>query len=156
MRLAVLLSSALLWCAPHALGAQTREVRVLTTAACRKLLAAADAEAQRNDWRVTIAIVDAAGDLLCQQRHDAAAGNTADFAHGKARTAARYRRPTRSMDSTIANGRPHLLAIAGILPIEGGLPIELDGAVIGGIGVSGATAAQDAQVARAGLAALVR
>ncbi|MCU0647047.1 MAG: heme-binding protein [Gemmatimonadaceae bacterium] len=129
---------------------------MLTTAACRTLLAAADAEAQRNNWRVTIAIVDAAGDLLCQQRHDEAAGNTADFAHGKARTAARYRRPTRSMDSTIANGRPHLLAITGILPIEGGLPIQLDGAVIGGIGVSGATAAQDAQVARAGLTALVR
>jgi glc operon protein GlcG len=134
--------------------AQTREARVLTLEGARRIAAAAEAEAQRRGWSVTIAVVDAAGELLYLQRADDAASNTADFALAKARTAARFRRPTRALDSVVAGGRPHLLAIDGALPIEGGLPIEFDGRVIGGVGVSGATSAQDGLVARAGLTGL--
>lgn len=141
---------------PTLAAAQTREARLLTLTGVRRIVAAAESEAIRQGWNVTIAVVDAAGELIYLQRADDASANTADLATGKARTAARFRRPTRSLDSTIAAGRTHLLVIDGLVPFEGGLPIEVDGRVIGAIGVSGATSQQDGIVAKAGVAAVVR
>jgi uncharacterized protein GlcG (DUF336 family) len=84
---------------------------------------------------------------------DGARLSNVDFAMAKARTSARFQRPTKGLDSSVTAGRIQLLA-ADALPIEGGEPIVIDGQVIGAVGVSGGTAAQDAQVARAGIAAL--
>jgi uncharacterized protein GlcG (DUF336 family) len=84
---------------------------------------------------------------------DAALTSTA-IAQAKARTAARFRRPTRALDSSLTAGRTALLAFEGIMPVEGGVPIVVNGRVVGGVGVSGVTSAQDARCAQAGAAAV--
>jgi glc operon protein GlcG len=117
----------------------------------KKLAAAAMAEAQRNSWRVAIAIVDTHGLLKYYEMMDDTQTASATVAVDKARTAAMFRRPTKMFEEGIAAGRTALLGMHGATPIEGGLPIVVNGKVIGGIGVSGLTSAQDAQVAQAGL-----
>jgi glc operon protein GlcG len=136
--------------APAALGAQLADAKVLTLEAARNAVAAAEAEARRNSWRVSIAVVDAAGELIAFQRMDDAALTSTQVAQAKARTAARFRRPTRALDSSLAAGRTALLAFDGIMPVEGGVPIVVGGRVVGGVGVSGVTAQQDARCAQAG------
>ncbi len=147
-----LLAGALL-IAPVVVQAQTRLVPQLTLDGARRIVAGAEAEAARNGWVVSIAIVDAAGGLVLFQRADDAAPSSLDLSLGKARTAARFRRPTKALEETIAGGRSTLLALEGIVPLEGGIPIIVDGVVVGAVGVSGVTSAQDAQIAQAGLAA---
>jgi uncharacterized protein GlcG (DUF336 family) len=120
----------------------------------RKLAAGAMAEAQRNNWRVAIAIVDTHGFLKYYEMMDDTQTASAAVAVDKARTAAMFRRPTKMFEEGIAGGRLALLGMHGATPIEGGLPIITNGKVIGGIGVSGLTSVQDAQVAHAGLATL--
>lgn len=115
---------------------------------------AAEAEAARNQWNVAIAIVDAAGELILFHRLDGVQPVSLDIALRKARTAARFRRPTKALQDAVEAGRTVLLAIDGILPLEGGIPVVVDGQVIGAIGVSGVTSQQDAQIAQVGLAAL--
>jgi glc operon protein GlcG len=137
-----------------ALAGQTRSMEVLSLDGARRIMAAAEAEADRNGWQVTIAIVDPAGELIMLQRADGASPASVDIAQGKARTAARFRRPTKALEDAVAAGRQVLLSLEGLVLLEGGLPIEVGGRVVGGIGVSGVTSAQDAQIARAGLAAL--
>jgi glc operon protein GlcG len=117
----------------------------------KKLAAGAMAEAQRNSWRVAIAIVDTHGFLKYYEMMDDTQTASATVAVDKARTAAMFRRPTKMFEEGIAAGRTALLGMHGATPIEGGLPIVVNGKVIGGIGVSGLTSAQDAQVAQAGL-----
>ncbi|MEP7346492.1 MAG: heme-binding protein [Gemmatimonadaceae bacterium] len=136
-------------------GAQLLDAKVISLEAAQKMLSAADAEARKNGWTVSIAIVDAAGTLIAFQRMDNASLISADVAVGKARTAARMRRPTKALDSLITTGRVHYLAFDGIMPLEGGLPISYQGKIIGGIAASGATSAQDAQIAAAGITTLV-
>ena len=140
--------------APAALRAQLADARVLTLEAARNALAAAEAEAGRNGWRVSVAVVDAAGELVAFHRMDDAMPTSAQIAQGKARTAARWRRPTRALDSTLTAGRTAILAFEGTIPVEGGVPIVVNGRVVGGVGVSGVTSQQDAQCARAGAAAV--
>jgi glc operon protein GlcG len=77
-----------------------------------------------------------------------------EIAQGKARTSLLYKRPTKAMEDAVAGGRAVLMTLPGALPVEGGLPVTVDGRIIGGIGVSGVQSAQDAQIARAGLAVL--
>lgn len=126
----------------------------LTLSQVKKIAAAAEAEAASNNWRVIIAIVDAAGHLLYLQRDENAQLASLEIAQAKARTAALYRRPTKVFADFLAEGRqtPHFLP--NVMPLEGGLPILLDGKVVGAIGVSGVTAQQDGQIAAAGVAAL--
>ena len=102
---------------------------------------------------MTFAVVDAGAELVLFHKSDMSAPYNGDFALRKARTAARYRRPTKALDSVVAGGRIQLLA-ADALPIEGGVPIVVRGQVIGAVGASGGTAAQDAQAASAGIVAL--
>ncbi|NMM89013.1 hypothetical protein B2J88_32495 [Rhodococcus sp. SRB_17] len=119
------------------------------------IAAAAQAEALQNQWAVTIAIVDAGGHLLSLQRLDGAAPLSAHVAPAKARTAALGRRDTKGIEDMINGGRTAFLSaptIDGML--EGGLPIVHNGQCIGAVGVSGVKAPEDAQVARAGIAAL--
>ena len=117
----------------------------------RKIAAGAMAEAQRNQWRVAIAIVDTHGFLKYYEMMDDTQTASAIVAVEKARTAAMFRRPTKMFEEGIAGGRNALLGMREAIPIEGGLPIVLNGKVIGAVGVSGLTSAQDAQVAQAGL-----
>ncbi len=135
-------------------SAQLLEAKVIGMDAARTMMAAAEAEATRNGWPVAIAIVDAAGALILFHKLDGTQAASIDIAIGKASTAARLRRPTKALEDAIASGRMALAAVDGILPLEGGVPIVVDGEVIGAIGVSGVTSQQDAQVAEAGVAAL--
>lgn len=120
------------------------------------IAAAALAEARKNQWAVTIAIVDAGGHLLSLQRMDGAAALSAHVAAAKARSAAVGRRDTKGFEDMINGGRTAFLSapfIDGML--EGGLPILHNGQCMGAVGVSGVKAPEDAQVAAAGIAALV-
>lgn len=150
----VLLSVLLLALLPLAAQAQLADRKVLTIAAVKAMMNAAEAEAVRNNWNVSIAIVDAHGELLAFRRMDHASIASVDISQGKARTAARLRRPTKMLADALASGNVAFLSVDGITALQGGLPIEASGVVIGGIGVSGVTSAQDEQVAAAGVAAL--
>jgi uncharacterized protein GlcG (DUF336 family) len=132
--------------------AQLRSVSVISAQAAAKAIAAAQAEATKNGWNVSITVVDPNGDLVAFARMDAAPISSIDVSLGKARTAARFRRVTRYYDSVAVNGRPQVMGLPGVTPIEGGVPVVVNGAVVGAIGVSGATSAQDAQCATAGAA----
>lgn len=121
----------------------------------KKVMAAAEAEAKKNSWSVVIAIVDGGGHLVMLERLDNTQWGSVEIAQRKALTAAKFRRPTRFWEERIAKGGVDLklLKINGF-PMEGGLPIIHQGKVIGAIGVSGVTSTQDAQIGRAGIAAL--
>lgn len=127
----------------------------LQLADLKLIAAAAEAEALKNDWAVSIAIVDDGGHLLWQQRLDGAAPLTAHIAPAKARTAAMGRRESRLYEELINGGRVSFLSapyVEGML--EGGVPIMKDGHCLGAVGVSGVKSSEDAQIARAGIAAL--
>lgn len=127
----------------------------LELADVKAIMAAAEAEALKNRWAVTIAIVDAGGHLLMQQRLDGAAPLSAHIAPAKARTAALGQRESKVYEDMINNGRTSFLSapeVDGLL--EGGLPILRDGACLGAVGVSGVKSSEDAQIAAAGIAAL--
>ena len=128
---------------------------VLTAADVKKIALAAEAEALANGWAVTIAIVDDGGHLLALQRLDGASPLTAHMAPSKAMTASLGRRETKVYEDIINNGRTAFVTaplVDGML--EGGVPIIVDGQVIGAVGVSGVKSEQDAQIAKAGIAAL--
>ncbi|MEP7244170.1 MAG: heme-binding protein [Gammaproteobacteria bacterium] len=117
----------------------------------KKLATGAIAEATRNNWRVVVAIVDTHGLLKYYEMMDDVQTASATVAIEKARTAAMFRRPTKMFEDGIAGGRTALLGMHMATPIEGGLPIVMNGKVIGAIGISGLTSQQDGQVAQAGL-----
>jgi uncharacterized protein GlcG (DUF336 family) len=127
----------------------------LESADVKRILAAAEAEAIKSQWAVTIAIVDDGGHLLALQRLDGAAAISAHIAPAKAHTAAMGRRESKVYEDVINQGRTSFLSaplLFGML--EGGVPIVQDGQCIGAVGVSGVKSSEDAQVARAGIAAL--
>ena len=130
--------------------AQLADAKVLTLQAAKAILAAAEAEAKKNNWNLSIAVVDAHGELLAFERMDDAAYTTVAIAQGKALTAARFKRPTKALDSSVTAGRVQLMAFPGLIPVEGGVPIMVNGKVLGAVGASGAASSQDAQVAKAG------
>ena len=128
---------------------------VLTLSDVRRMAQAAEAEALANQWAVTIAIVDDGGSLLWLQRLDGAAPVSASIAPSKARTAALGQRETKIYEDVINNGRYSFLSapnIDGLL--EGGVPIMAGGDCVGAVGVSGVKSNEDAQIAKAGIAAL--
>ena len=121
-------------------------------------MAAAEAEATKNNWPVAIYIVDSAGQMVMMQRLPNTQIASLDIAHGKATSANNFRRPTKALEDAVAGGGAglRLLALKNVTPLEGGELIMQDGKIIGAIGVSGVTSAQDAQVARAGAGAAVK
>ena len=123
--------------------------------AAKKALAAAEAEAKKNNWQVAIAIVDSSGQLAAFSKMDNTQHASVDIAIGKAVTANNFKRPTKALQDAIAQGGANLrlLAVKGATPLEGGVPIIVDGKIIGAIGASGVMANQDAEVAMAGAAA---
>jgi uncharacterized protein GlcG (DUF336 family) len=128
---------------------------VLTLEDAKKIAAAAEAEAVKNNWKVVISIVDDGGHLIWLQRLDGVAPVSAYIAPAKAKTAALGKRESKIYEDMINNGRMSFMSapfIEGML--EGGVPIVVDGHVVGAVGVSGVKSAEDAQIAKAGIAAL--
>lgn len=120
------------------------------------VVAAAEAEAVANGWPMVIAVVDSAGDLVVLHKLDHAQHGSIDIACAKAQTAVNFKRPTKVFQDAVAAGGLglRLLATANLCPLEGGLPLIVDGEIVGAIGVSGMQSHEDAQVAAAGAAAL--
>ena len=125
-------------------------------AEAKRVLAAAQAEAVKNKWNVAISIVDTGGHLVAFERMDTTQFGSVEVAHEKARTSVAFRRPTKTFQDGVAAGGEglRLLKLPGALPIEGGLPLVVGGKIVGAIGVSGVTSAQDGMIAAAGVAAL--
>jgi glc operon protein GlcG len=127
---------------------------VLTQQEVGRILAAARTEAQRNHWAVSIVVVDDGGHPLALERLDGCAPASAYIATEKARSAALGRRETKGYEDMVNGGRTAFVTAPVITSLEGGVPVVLDGQVIGAVGVSGVKAGEDAQVASAGVAAL--
>jgi glc operon protein GlcG len=128
---------------------------VLQLSDVKAIAAAAEAEALKNNWAVSIAVVDDGGHLLWLQRLDGVAPISAQIAPGKAITAALGRRESRMYEEMVNGGRVSFMSAPGNLTVlEGGVPILKDGVCLGAVGVSGVKSSEDAQIARAGIAAL--
>jgi glc operon protein GlcG len=129
--------------------------KTLTLEAARLALAACEAEALRNNWKVVIAVVDDGGHAMLVARLDGAQWSSIATAVEKARAATAWKRPTRLLEESVNNGRTAFLSISqGMAILQGGVPIEIDAAIVGAIGVSGVKAADDEVVALAGVNAL--
>jgi glc operon protein GlcG len=122
----------------------------------KKVSAAAMAEARKNNWTMAVAITDPAGILVYYERMDGAQNAAQDVAPAKARSAALFRRPTKAFQDDVAAGGLGLryLSLPGVVAADGGIPLVLDGKIVGAIGISGGSNVQDGQVAAAGAAAL--
>ena len=147
-----LMSVALI--APRVMSAQLADTKALTAAVVKNILATAEATAKQNNWNVSIAVVDGGGDLVGFLKLDGASVGTVQISQGKARTAARFGRPTKVYADRIQADTLMMLSVDGLIAIQGGLPIIVGGRVIGAVGVSGATSAQDEQVAASGIAVI--
>ena len=136
--------------------AQTPYGMPITLDWAKRAMAAAEAEAKKNNWPVAIVIVDSGGNMVMMQKLDNTQHGSVDIARGKAATAVNLRRPTKALEDAIAAGGNNLrlLAVNGVYPLEGGIPLVMDGRIVGGIGVSGVQSGQDAQCAAAGQNAL--
>ena len=121
----------------------------------KKAMAASEAEASKNNWPVAIAILDTTGSLIMLHKLDNTQTGSVEIAIGKARTALDFRRPSKALQDVVAGGGAglRLLSVRNMLALEGGVPVIVDGKVVGAVGVSGVTSEQDAQVAMAGAAA---
>ena len=129
---------------------------VLTLDDAKVIATAAEAEAMRNNWPVAIAIVDDGAHLVHLLRLDETQFGSVEVAIQKARAAIAFRRPTKVWEEQVAAGSIRYLGLPGTLPIEGGLPIVVEGQFIGAVGVSGVRSHQDAQIAQAGLDVLFK
>jgi uncharacterized protein GlcG (DUF336 family) len=130
----------------------------ITLDQAKRAMAAAELEAAKNSWQVAITILDSGGNLVMFHKIDNTQLSAITVSEGKARTALEFKRPSKALDDAIASGGGglRLLALKNITPIEGGMPVIVDGKIVGAIGVSGALSSQDDQVARAGAAALTQ
>ena len=124
----------------------------------KRAMAAAELEAAKNSWQVAITIIDSGGNLVMFHKIDNTQLSASEGAEGKARTSLQFKRPSKALDDAIAagGGGMRLLALKDITPLEGGIPLVANGAIVGAIGVSGALSAQDAQVAKAGADTLAK
>jgi glc operon protein GlcG len=138
-------------------AAQLADKKVLTLAAAQKMVAAAQAEAERRNLAGVIAVVDDGGwPILVLRMDNAAFVASVELAPGKARTAALFKKPSQALEDAINHGRIAAVTAPGFVEMQGGLPIVVDGQVIGGIGASFDTPQHDVEIAQAGLTALTR
>jgi len=130
----------------------------ITLDQAKRAMAAAELEALKNSWQVAIAILDSGGNLVVFHKVDNTQLSASEGAQGKARTALEFKRPSKALDDAIAagGGGMRLLALKDITPLEGGIPLVANGAIIGAIGVSGALSAQDSQIAKIGADTLAK
>jgi uncharacterized protein GlcG (DUF336 family) len=127
---------------------------VLTLEDAKRIASAAEAEALSNEWKVVIAVVDDGGHLLYLQRsHDTQFGSV-ETAIAKAHAAVAFQRPTKASEDAVLSGRLIHLALPGVIPAEGGVPLIRDGVIVGGLGISGVRSFQDGQIAQAGVNAI--
>ena len=126
--------------------------KVLTLEVAKKIAAASEAEAKRRGATVVIVVVDDGGHMLLLERLDDTQVASVEVGIGKARTAAIFRRPSKVFEDQVRDGRVAALALPGATPLQGGVPIEVDGKVIGAIGVSGNTPQEDEGIAKVGAA----
>ncbi len=128
----------------------------MTLEQARKAIAAADAEARKNSWPMAIAVVDTAGQLVLFQRAENTQTGSVQVSQDKAVSAAMYRRPTKAFQDVLAKGAEgwRVLTLRNASAVEGGVPLAIDGKIIGAIGVSGATSDQDGVCAKAGAEAV--
>ena len=124
--------------------------QAISVETARKVAAAAAAEGKKNGWNGAVAIVDGDGELVLFERADSTQAGSIVVSQEKARTAARFKRPTKAFEDALAGGRQAILGLPGVVPIEGGIPLLVEGKIIGAIGVSGATSQQDGVCAQAG------
>lgn len=124
----------------------------------KKVIAAAEGEAKKNNWNMVIAVLDSGANLVMLERMDGTQLGSIEVAKDKAYSAVLYRRPTKVLQDVLEKGGLNLrvLKLSGALPFEGGIPILVDGKIIGAVGVSGGASEQDAQVAKAGADALAQ
>jgi glc operon protein GlcG len=152
-RLVILLAASGL--VPAVASAQVAQQATLTLDGARRVIAAAEAHARGKAGTAVIAVVDAGGNLMALERLDDTFAAGARISIGKARTAALFKKPTRAFEEIIRNGRTPMIALEDFTPLQGGVPIVVDGAIVGAVGVSGAASAQeDEEVAVAGAAAV--
>ncbi len=130
--------------------AQVIDRKTLSLEAANKIIAGAIAEAKANNWLVDIAVVDDAGHLLSFQRMDGALIGSIEVAIGKARTASLFRRPTKVLEEA-AKTRPAIVTLPNGVLLQGGVPVVVNGQIVGAVGVSGVTSQQDEQIAEAGV-----
>ena len=116
----------------------------------KKIAAAAEAEARRNNWNVVISIIDDGGNLMYLQRLDETQIGSVAIAQEKARCAFLFKRPTKALEDVVLGGRSVMMALPGVTPVEGGLPLIFNGHVVGAIGVSGVKSSEDGIIAKAG------
>lgn len=128
----------------------------ITLENAKKAAAAALAEAHKNNWTMAVAVVDTGGNLVYYEKTDNTQLGSADVSIDKARSAARFKRPTKAFQDALAAGGAGLriLGLQGAVPVEGGIPIVMDGKIVGAIGVSGDTSDHDGQCAQAGASTL--
>ena len=122
----------------------------------KRIARSAQAEALRNGWRVVIAVVDEGGHLLYLERDHHTQFGSVEIAIKKAHAAVAFQRPTKVSEDAVLGGRLIHLALPGVIPAEGGVPLVLDGNIVGGLGISGARASEDGQVAAAGAAGMTK
>jgi uncharacterized protein GlcG (DUF336 family) len=128
----------------------------ITLEVAKKVMAAAEAEAAKNNWNVVITILDSGGNMVMMHKFDDTQLASIAIAEGKARTALIFKQPSKNLEEAIAAGGRGLrfTPLTGITPLEGGHPIIVDGKIVGAIGVSGVLSVHDTQIARAGIDAL--
>ena len=144
---------ALALAAATASGAQLADKKALTLEVAKQMAAAAEREAANNKWTMVVAVVDDGGNLIYLERMDETQIGSIQVAQEKAHTALAFKRPTKALEDAVAGGRNAVLKLPA-MPVEGGLPITVDGKIIGAIGCSGGTSPQDATVCKAGIDAL--
>jgi glc operon protein GlcG len=133
-----------------AAAAELPTKRTLTLEVARQIATAAEKHARENKWNVCIAIVDDGGHLVYFQRMDGTQYGSVNVSQRKAETAIGFKRPSKTFEEGVAGGRNALLGLPGAVPLEGGLPLVIEGEMVGAIGVSGVTAQQDGMIAQAG------
>jgi glc operon protein GlcG len=152
---AVTLAICFLSVAAGTASAQLIEKKTISLAAAKKMAAAAEAEATKNNWTMVISVLDDGGNLVDLERMDGTQLGSIEVSQGKARTALQFKRPSKVFQDLVDKDQPHLVTLDHVTAVQGGLPIVMDGKVIGAIGASGGTSAQDEQCAQAGLNTLV-
>ena len=151
MRIVTTLVASLALLGSSALHAQLATKKTMTLEAARQIAAAAEAEARKNKWNVVIAIVDDGANLVYLQKMDETQIGSIEVAQEKARTAVKFKRASKVFEDAVKGGRQVVLKLPGALPIEGGLPLMIDGKMVGAIGVSGVQSNEDGIIAAAGV-----
>ncbi|MBS1830458.1 MAG: heme-binding protein [Acidobacteria bacterium] len=153
MKIATTLMMSLLLLGAASAQAQLASKKGMTLEAAKQIAAAAEAEARKNKWNVVIAIVDDGANLVYLQKMDETQIGSIEVAQEKARTAVKFKRPSKAFEDAVKGGRQVVLKLPGALPVEGGIPLMLDGRVVGAIGVSGVQSNEDGIIAAAGVEA---